>query len=81
MPVHGNHGEFLAVSPRTIQRQPKGKVFDKNVSERAIKLAQLTAHGINVFGAKGGILHVASDAGRCPRKQDPHEHTRLHNGR
>ncbi len=44
---------LLAVSPRTIQRQPEGKLFDKNVSERAIKLAQLTAHGINVFGAKG----------------------------
>ena len=43
---------LLVVSPRTIQRQPKGKVFDKNVSERAIKLAQLTAHGVSVFGAR-----------------------------
>ena len=43
---------LLAVSLRTIQRQPEGKVFDRNVSERAIKLAQLTAHGVNVFGAK-----------------------------
>ncbi len=43
---------LLVVSVRTIQRQPEEKAFDKNVSERAIKLAQLTAHGVNVFGAK-----------------------------
>lgn len=43
---------LLAVNVRTIQRQPEEKPFDRNVSDRAIKLAQLTVRGINVFGSK-----------------------------
>jgi putative toxin-antitoxin system antitoxin component (TIGR02293 family) len=42
---------LLSINVRTIQRQPEGKHFDRNVSDRAIKLAQLTARGIKVFGS------------------------------
>ncbi len=41
---------LLSINIRTMQRQPEGKHFDRNVSDRAIKLAQLTARGIEVFG-------------------------------
>jgi len=41
---------LLAINVRTIQRQPEGKPFDRQISDRAIKLAQLTARGIDVFG-------------------------------
>jgi putative toxin-antitoxin system antitoxin component (TIGR02293 family) len=41
---------LLAINVRTIQRQPEGKPFDRRVSDRAIKLARLTARGIEIFG-------------------------------
>ena len=41
---------LLSINVRTIQRQPEGKHFDRNVSDRAIKLAQLTVRGIKVLG-------------------------------
>ncbi len=41
---------LLAVNVRTIQRQPENKPFAREVSDRAIKLAQLTVRGIDVFG-------------------------------
>ncbi|OPY67321.1 MAG: hypothetical protein A4E57_02383 [Syntrophorhabdaceae bacterium PtaU1.Bin034] len=43
---------LLAINVRTIQRQPENKHFDRNVSERAIRLAQLTARGVDAFGTK-----------------------------
>jgi len=48
----GTLASLLTVSLRTIQRQPKEKPFDRNVADRAIKLAELTAKGINVFGSQ-----------------------------
>jgi putative toxin-antitoxin system antitoxin component (TIGR02293 family) len=41
---------LLAITPRTIQRYPESKPFDRTVSERAIKLAMLTSKGIRLFG-------------------------------
>jgi putative toxin-antitoxin system antitoxin component (TIGR02293 family) len=43
---------MLAITPRTIQRHPEEKRFDRVVSERAIKLAMLAVRGIRVFGNK-----------------------------
>lgn len=41
---------MLAITPRTIQRQPEEKRFDRTVSERAVKLAMLAVRGIRVLG-------------------------------
>jgi putative toxin-antitoxin system antitoxin component (TIGR02293 family) len=41
---------LLAINVRTIQRQPEGKPFDRQVSDRAIKLAKVAVRGIEVFG-------------------------------
>lgn len=56
---------LLAINVRTIQRQPEGKPFDRQVSDRAIKLAQLTARGTEIFGDAGDFcawLHTPSIA-------------------
>jgi len=44
--------KLLAITPRTIQRQPEEKRFDRVVSERAINLAQLIVKGIELFKDK-----------------------------
>ncbi|OPY60378.1 MAG: hypothetical protein A4E57_04475 [Syntrophorhabdaceae bacterium PtaU1.Bin034] len=44
--------QLLLIHERTIRRHPEDKAFDLATSERAIRLAQVTARGIEVFGSE-----------------------------
>ncbi len=45
-------GEILHVSLRTLQRYAPNKVLDSDVSAKALNLAALQAHGLEVFGTE-----------------------------
>jgi putative toxin-antitoxin system antitoxin component (TIGR02293 family) len=48
--------ELLPISMRTIQRQPAKKHFDRTVSEHILQIAELAAHGSEVFGSRETFL-------------------------
>lgn len=45
-------GEILHVSLRTLQRYAPSKILDTDASAKALNLANLQAHGIEVFGTE-----------------------------
>ncbi len=48
--------QLLAVSERTLQRYPPAKHFNPLVSERALRLAEVVARGVEVFGDQDHFL-------------------------
>ncbi len=47
---------LLAVSERTLQRYPPAKHFNPLISERVLRLAEVAARGIEVFGDQDRFL-------------------------
>jgi putative toxin-antitoxin system antitoxin component (TIGR02293 family) len=48
--------ELLPISERTVQRYPRGKHFNRAISEQILQIAEVAAKGVDVFGSKDDFL-------------------------
>jgi putative toxin-antitoxin system antitoxin component (TIGR02293 family) len=48
--------KLISISPKTLQRYKEDQKLNSNISENVLKIAELVAKGVNVFGSKDKFL-------------------------